>query len=271
MAEDGEEVKRTDGRKMPRKTITILFSLSLIAMGGVHQHTAAREAAGATPGRSPAVQEDSLEPADRNAVRAPLNTGGRTRLEVGGVFGSGAENPDVGVTLDGDTVEISGGGGIGLTLTIGHGLSARLDLDLTVGTQESRLIPTVEDAKGTFTRDFLLATLKYKVPLSPDVQLKFGGGVGSYRSGELDMELSALPAGVHTIVDYENVMGFHVTAEFEAWFGDSWFLVFGGKFTSVTYDAISYSQNGSVQPVGSFSSRRSLLSDPTGWTLPFWL
>ena len=182
-------------------------------------------------------------------TQEPLDTSKRFRLELSLFFGGGTEDIDVGETTTGETVSISGGGGLGGAITFGYGLSSKLDIALTAGTQQSELSPRVVNADGSFDRQLLLATLRYKIPFSHTIQFKVGGGIGYYSSGELDIDVSQIPGGGHNIYKYDDTTGFHLTAEFERFFSPNWSWMVGAKYYNVSYDVKSCISNDVSIPV----------------------
>jgi len=186
-----------------------------------------------------------------NAQDVPLiNTAGRTRIEAALETGSGLSSVDVGTTNTGETVKISGGGGSGFSLTIGYGLTRIFDIDATLGSQESKFIPPVKNASGTFKRNIAGVTLKYKIPLSDTSQMKIGAGLGSYRSGEMNMNTSDIPGGSHVAVHYGSALGKKFSVEYEGFGSHSLSFLIGLKYYMVTYAASSASLNGASRPTG---------------------
>jgi hypothetical protein len=185
----------------------------------------------------------------------PLNTAKKLRLQLEGYLGFGLDSTKVGVTSGGDDVKISGGGGFGGGATLGYGLSRSIDIDATLGAQVSGLTPAVENATGTFGRTFLLATVKYKLPIRENLQWKFGVGAGYYMGGKLDIDIDlGVLNGGHTVVDYKNATGFHATGELEVALQRNLVLAMGLKYYHVTYTADKASFNGISQPVSSLKS-----------------
>lgn len=116
---------------------------------------------------------------DYTEAQPAKDTAHQYYLELTGAFGIGFDDVDVGVTTGGDTISISGGGGLGFAAGLGYGLSSQWDLDFHLGFQASVLRPSVSNADGSFTRSFLLATLKRKVPTSENGEFKFGLGISA--------------------------------------------------------------------------------------------
>ena len=180
--------------------------------------------------------------------QAMLDTKGKTSVSIHGAFGAGFSSVDVGTTTSGETVKISGGGGAGFGVGIGYGITQKCDVNLDFGGQVSTLTPAVNNAEGTFTRTYVLATLKRKFPTSDTGQFKAGIGVGAYFGGQLDVDLR--DAGFdHTVVDYDPAIGFHLTGEFERLIRPNMSITAGAKMYSVKYEASSYKLNGVDMPV----------------------
>lgn len=177
----------------------------------------------------------------------------RKRLFLTGAFGFGFASVDIGTTTNGEQVSISGGGGAGLGAGFGAGLTQSLDLDFELGGHVSVLTPATSNAKGSFSRSFLLATLKHKMPTSDTGRFKFGLGLGAYNNGTLDID--ARDAGSnHVIVKYKNTLGVHLTGEFERFIGQRTSIQLGGRMYFVKYKAKSLSDNGSAVPIDTLKS-----------------
>jgi len=194
--------------------------------------------------------EEKAVPATGNGDM--LNTANKLRLQFEGALGVGLDSSKVGVTTGGDDVKISGGGGAGFGVSLGYGISRSFDIDCTLGVQFSGLQPAVDNADGSFTRSFLLATAKYKVPIRENLQLKFGLGAGYYMAGELDVDIDpGVLGGGHWVVDYKNAVGVHATGELEIALRSNLMLAVGLKYYMVTYKADKATVNGVSQPVSS--------------------
>jgi len=176
-----------------------------------------------------------------------LNTSGKTRLSLQGALGFGFDRVDVGTTTSGDTVSISGGGGAGGGAGIAFGLSRSLDLDLDLGFQGGGLTPAVDNATGSFTRGYFLATLKYKKPTSDTGQFKFGAGLGAYFGGKLKFNRTDM--NFNEEVDYDPAVGLHFTGEFERFIRPNVSFNIGAKIYFVEYKAKSYTFNSADVPV----------------------
>jgi hypothetical protein len=180
-----------------------------------------------------------------------LNTTNKVKLEVSLMTGGGGKSIDLGTTTSGDAVKVSGGGGAGLAISAGYGLSENLEFDVSLGGQSSTEQPAVENADASFSRSFLRATIKYLVPVRDRIRFKFGGGVGSYGGGELDIDTTRIAGGSRNIVKYDNASGVHLSGELEALIRNDFTFVAGLRLYSVKYKANSYEQNGVAQPVSS--------------------
>ena len=214
----------------------LVFSVAAAAHGQAVEESAPTDTIGVAP--APPVRTGEA-----------YSTEGRLRLQFEGAVGVGIDSSTVGVTTGGEDVKISGGGGFGLGVTLGYGLSKNFDLDGTFGLQGSGLQPAVDNADGTFGRAFLLATLKYKVPVRENLQWKFGLGGGLYK-GELDIDIDpGVPGAGHSEIDYKRVAGVHATGELEIMLREQLSLSIGLKYYHVTYKADTYTFNGSPQPI----------------------
>jgi hypothetical protein len=177
------------------------------------------------------------------------DTGGKVRLELTGFTGWGTKDNDIGTTTTGETVTLSAGGGDGAGLTLGYGLSKSLEVDLSVGYQKSKFSEDVANANGDFKRNFILGTLKLNVPLFKSTQLKIGAGAGYYTSGKWDTDLTKVAGGSHTVIEYDNSIGGHLSGELEYFFSNTWSIIFGTKYYYVKYDAKSVKVNNVSLPV----------------------
>ncbi|MEK6743421.1 MAG: hypothetical protein AABZ15_07425 [Nitrospirota bacterium] len=178
-----------------------------------------------------------------------LSTKGKLKLEISAMMGGGSKSIDLGTTTSGDAVKVSGGGGAGLAITAGYGLSEYLDFDVSLGGQASTERPAVENADASFSRGFLRASLKVLVPVRDRLRFKFGGGVGIYGGGELDVDTTRIVGGSRNIVKYDDATGAHLSGELEALIRNDFTVVAGLRLYSVKYKANSYEQNGVAQPV----------------------
>ncbi len=183
---------------------------------------------------------------DASAARPSdtVDTSGRFRIEAGGLAGVGFDRKWLANDTNGEPVLISGGGGVGLLLTLGYGLSKRFDIDFTAAKQTTVNKHTVIDGDAEFERKYLLATLKYKLPYSSgldlfDGQVKLGAGVGYYYSSNLTFNVENLYTGETSSysIDYMPALGYHLTAEFEAFMPNDWSVTLGTKLYQVTYEA----------------------------------
>ncbi len=238
------------GEIMNRKSL--LQSLFGVVVFGliVLQSAGPAQAQETQPQSQPPQLEQQVPPPPPPVIQAlpPVNTAGKMRLSLGAALGFGFDHVDVGITSGGEQVTISGGGGAGIGLGLGFGLSQDFDLDFDLGVQASVITPAVANAEGSFSRSFLLVTLKRKIPTSDSGQFKVGLGLGSYNNGKLDVDLT--DAGKpHYVYEYKNALGFHVTGEFERFIGQTWSINLGAKMYFVKYKAKSFTQNGVSFPV----------------------
>ena len=173
----------------------------------------------------------------------------KIRIEPSLFYGFGSANNKVGSTIDGRDVNISGGGGCGYGITGGYCGSGALDVDLTVDSQNSVLIPKLDNGSGDFRRTGVLLTAKYKLPLKKSYQhIKFGAGAGYYFPNALAIDLT--PAGMSKQeVSYNGSAGVHFTLDFENYFGKSSSWSVGMRYNMVEYKANKFVNNSVTLPV----------------------
>jgi len=172
------------------------------------------------------------------------DTAGKLRIEPSLFIGGGSTNVDVGKTTSGDTVSISGGGGAGAGITLGYGIAPQLDIDFTLGFERSQLSPPVDNATGSFSRSFFLATLLYRIPVGERFDIKVGAGAGFYKPGELDIDAAGVTNGFHDVIKYKNASGAHALVDFEIFLAQDISVTFGLKYYAVTYKESSATRNG---------------------------
>jgi hypothetical protein len=172
------------------------------------------------------------------------DTAGKFRVEPSLFLGVGTSKVDLGQTTKGDTVSISGGGGLGGGLTLGYGIAPQFDLDVTLGYQKSELSPAVKNASGSFKRSFFLATILYRIPVGDRYNFKVGGGGGYYKPSKLDIDTTGVTNGFHDVIEYKSASGAHAVVDFEIFVDHEMSVTFGLKYYSVTYKESSATVNG---------------------------
>jgi len=121
--------------------------------------------------------------------------------------------------------------------------------------QNSTLSKKVKNVKGDFSRNFLLGTLRFKIPVSLSGSVNLGGGMGRYMGGEMDVDASDVSGGAHNIYNYKTATGFHFMLEYEHFkhelslLSAKWCWGIGVKLYRVTYDLESMTQNGKSIPI----------------------
>jgi hypothetical protein len=173
----------------------------------------------------------------------------RWRIEGSGLLGMGINNLQVGITTENEKITISGGGGFGGSFVLGYGFLPQLDLSIGTGIEKSALMPRVKNAKGSFTRIFFLATLKYKKPISSKGLLNFGSGPDFFSPGELDIDASKVSEGGHNIYSYKKATGFHLLAEYEGFINQKFSWIMGLKYYYASYKLESAKLDGIFFPV----------------------
>lgn len=174
---------------------------------------------------------------------------GKFRAQASFDGGIGLKSIKLAETKDNQDVDISAGGGFGGSLSISYGISSSWELSLTAGLQKSELSVTVENAEGQINRTVLLATMKYGTPAFSSGILRFGGGIGLYIPGDLDLDFSKVSGGGHNAYSYDPSVGFHMTGDYEMPISSTWSWGFGVKFYFVTYSLKSAQSNGINIPI----------------------
>ena len=170
------------------------------------------------------------------------------KLQLDVFFGFGTTNILIGKTTNNDDINISGGGGVGGTLSLIYAVTEQIEVALSAGTQESSLSKKLDNGEGHFRRTMLLATVKDKIGLTSDAILKIGAGVGYYIPGDLDIDASKVSGGAHNVFSYKPKVGFHGVAEVEVQMSESFSLGMGIKYYSVKYDIDTFKSDGRSYP-----------------------
>jgi hypothetical protein len=171
-------------------------------------------------------------------------TAGGDNIEAFLNFGFGATNLKVGQTTQNEDVTMSGGGGVSVGMNMCHTISPSLEAILTGAYQNSTLSKKLENAEGSFSRLYLLATLKYRIPVSASGTIKIGGGLGYYLPGSLDLDFSKVSSGGHNVFEYNTALGFHLTCDYEIFVSPMFSWGFGMKYYNVSYNLASATSNG---------------------------
>lgn len=161
--------------------------------------------------------------------------------------GPGMEKINVGRTTEDKDITISGGGGVGLTAVIGYLITTRFETNLGIGFQNCTLSEKVENAEGSFSKTVFSLTAKYIIPVRHNGQINFGGGLGYYIPGDMDIDGSKVPNGAHEITTYDPSIGFHILADYEGFFDLSTNLMswnVGLQYTAVNFEATAFKRNG---------------------------
>lgn len=193
----------------------------------------------------------------------PTDTAGRFRVQATFFGGAGVDEHKVGEAApsndptDTEDLTISGGGGMGGSITLGYAVIPSLEVSLAAGFQNSTLSPSVDNADGSFSRTVLQATLAYAIPVGSSGQVKLGGGMGYYIPGDLDLDFSELSGGGHNVYGYNAATGFHITGGYEhvlsGWsaLSATWSWGVGVTYYGVTYELDSATMDGVSTPIES--------------------
>ena len=203
----------------------------------------------------------SLTPSPAWADGDASPTTGRFKVQVSGFVGLGLEDAILGTFSDiSGNMTISGAGGVGTSITVGMAISSQLDFDVTVGTGTSKNLITSSKAEAKFERQYLLGTLKVKIPIttfqknirgrhgklaSLNSYLKLGLG-GGLHSGTLTYDYFDLVYNNFRYykIEYDPVISGHATAEYETFLNNNWSVVVGMMVTFVNLDVDTYTLDG---------------------------
>ncbi len=105
------------------------------------------------------------------------------------------------------------------------------------------------------SRTTLLATLKYVIPVSSVGMLKFGGGIGYYVPGDLDLDFSTVSGGGHNVYSFDSNIGFHLAGDYEMVISPRFSWGFGMTYTNISYDLTSLKSNGTNIPLTFLSTQ----------------
>jgi hypothetical protein len=175
---------------------------------------------------------------------------GKFKIEASFIGGSGLKQIKVGEAFNVDLkkvvdLEITGGEGMGGSLTIGYNISPSFELSITGGFQYSDFFSAVvEDAKANFGRAFYIASLKYNILVSSSGIIRVGGGIGYSIPEELDLDFSKVSGGGNNIYSYDGSMCFHITSQYEHFFGNVFSLGIGVTYINTAYNLNSFKSNG---------------------------
>lgn len=196
----------------------------------------------------------ALSPTDTTSINY-FDISYKFRIEASLFAGGGLEKFDVFKTTKDEIVNLSPGGGFGGKLGFGYCLNSLFNINLEFGTQNSMLSQKLENADGSFSRKFLLGTLRYKIPISGKSSINIGAGAGYYMSGKLDIDASKIESGGHNIYEYENTIGIHVISEYEhflskfSFLNARWSWCIGLKYYNIAYKVDSASSDGVSIPI----------------------
>ena len=193
----------------------------------------------------------AMSPVAEARRSSTVDTAGRFRLEIGGVFGRGFSREYVADRDDGTPIYIRAGGGAGIVATLGYGISSRFDIDIAAVRQISENKNNVINGGMEFKKVYALGTLKYKIPFKSTLdfyggQIKIGAGIGFYQSTNLTITHNDMVTGLHSeyVVDYKPTVGYHGTLEFETFMPNDWTLSLGARIYSVDFEAESTRSSG---------------------------
>ena len=194
----------------------------------------------------------ALSPTDTTSINY-FDISKKIRIEASIIFGSGSKDFYIFKTTTGDeNLQLSPGGGLGCKLSLGYCLSSLFNINLELGVQNTSSYGTIRqkliNAHGSFSRTFLLGTLRYKIPITGKSSINIGGGAGYYM-GKLDIDASKIEGGGHKIYEYKDTIGIHVISEYErflskfSFLNARWSWCIGLKYYNIAYKLDSPTSN----------------------------
>ncbi|RLA09084.1 MAG: hypothetical protein DRQ51_00425 [Gammaproteobacteria bacterium] len=190
------------------------------------------------------------QPQNNNESKKTNTTNTARRFSAGVIIaaGSGLKTHKVETRGSHADYQISAGGGLGFGIRGSYGLSKMIDLDTSFVSQESKMEHYggtslyASTGSGSFKRQVFLFTGKYKMPLSYNKVMKFGGGLGMYMNGKLSMSESSTNFKKGDLaynkldVEYKDAIGYHLTGEYEHIFKPNLSWIVGAKLYFVDYE-----------------------------------
>lgn len=205
--------------------------------------------------------------------REQLDTSGRLKVEAGVVAGKSLASDFLGDSAVSNTsAHLGAGGGVGYRVTIGYGITKHIDIDLTASGQKGENREAADTWEATYAKNYILATVKYKIPFKSKLdqfkgQIKLGAGFGYYYDTSVRLKYYNSSVGsAYYGVDYEPVMGFHLSSEFETFMSKDWSLVLGFRLYFVDYVAEKEFNSGTY---GTFLDSSTSLENMDGTGLEF--
>jgi len=189
------------------------------------------------------VDSISAYPAIHNGSMRELDGSNRPlarpadRFGINVAIGGGLVNHNV-ITLDnGEESSISYGGGIGFGVKYGHEFTRNFDMAIDLDYRSSSLRPTVSNGTVSFDRFLVGITPAYIIPIDGGdaMRIKVGAGPDFYFYNALDWKTSKISGGFNDKWLYKSTYGFHVSANYEMNFSESWSVNYGLKYYYVNY------------------------------------
>ncbi len=182
----------------------------------------------------PAIQSGTMRKLDgsNTPIIRPADRFGLT-LAIGG----GLVSNDVITMENGSKSALSYGGGVGFGLKYGHELSRNFDMSIDINYGSSSLRPPLKNAAISFERFFVGITPAFIIPIDGGdaMRVKIGAGPDYYMYNYVENSTSNLLNGSEDEWNYDPAVGFHVSANFEMNFTNSWSINYGLKYHNVQY------------------------------------
>lgn len=163
----------------------------------------------------------------------PLN-----RIGIVVQAGGGFDQMGVLMATNGERINLSFGGGIGVNAYFGREVSKHLDLSGGVFYQSSSLTPYVKNASMDFNRFGVALTAAWIIPIQGGYRqrLKLGAGPDLYLNNSLKINTSQVAGGFNDTWEYKKTTGFHVNLNYELNLSDHFSFVYGVQYSHAGFD-----------------------------------
>lgn len=177
----------------------------------------------------------SFQQQNLNQSGSEQPTSRKNRFGVNLGFGLGFKSIDMLTTTDDETSKISFGGGVCVGGRYGREFGKYFDLAFDLNYQISELRPDVKNASVKFRRGVFTVTPSVIIPLKGENKIKLGAGIQYYFSPNFVIETHKVDGGFDDTWKYDNKLGGHISAFWEAPMKNNWVGTLGIKWYAVEY------------------------------------
>jgi hypothetical protein len=170
------------------------------------------------------------------------------KLRIGfiSIAGAGFNRIPLAETDKGEKVTISAGGGIGFGFDIGYTINQAFELSAAYIYKTTDLSIYTENASGSFEHGNFMVTGKFMTRIKTRASLNYGGGLGLFNAGSMDLDFREVPGGARYVYKYKTAFGCHILGEFQFKFVEKWSITAGCTFYGVNYNHMKSFQANSV-------------------------